>query len=86
MIIMKGARRFELNVDARYDEWQVTLREFVPGRLYPTQHLLRTCNSHQAAVEALVRKWRVLFPEDAPLAWREPSLTSPSRHSRRPRA
>ena len=85
MVIVKGTHRFELSVEAHYDTWWATLREFVPGRLYPTQHLLRTFDSRQAAVEALIRKWRVLFPEDAPLAWREPSLMPPRRQSRRPR-
>ena len=85
MVIVKETHRFELRVEAHYDEWRAALREFVPGRLYPTQHLLRTFDSHHAAVEALVRKWHGLFPEDPPLAWREPSLIPPRRQSRRPR-
>jgi hypothetical protein len=80
MVIFKDRRRFELTVDEREGEWQAALREFVPGRLYPTQHLLRAFGTRQAAIESLIRKWHILFPDDAPFAWHEPPPVSvPSR-------
>ena len=82
MVIFKRNRRFEITVDECYGEWQATLREYAPGRLYPTQHLLRTFATRQTAIEALIRKWHVLFPEDTPLVWREPP---PVPLGRRPR-
>jgi hypothetical protein len=72
MVIFKDLRRFELTVTEHYDEWLARLQEGVPGRPYPTLHLLRAFETRQAAIDALVRKWRVLFPDDAALVWREP--------------
>ncbi|MGQ4808884.1 hypothetical protein NKDENANG_02277 [Candidatus Entotheonellaceae bacterium PAL068K] len=72
MVIFQGPRRFEITVELHVDAWQATLREFVPGRLSPTQHLLRAFDTRQAAIDALRRKWQVLFPDDAPLVWRDP--------------
>lgn len=87
MVIFKDTHRFEITVNDVAGEWRATLREFIPGRLYPTEHLLRSFASRQAAIEALVRKWQVLFPEEAPLAWHEPPAMSVSPRpgsSRRP--
>lgn len=86
MIIFKGARRFEITVDEHYDEWRAALREFIPGRLYPTQHLLRAFDSRQAAIDALKRKWHVLFPDGPALMWRDPPLVTSGRQGRRPRS
>jgi hypothetical protein len=76
MVIFKDRHRFELTVDDLDGAWQATLREFVPGRLYPTRHLLRAFGTRQAAITSLIRKWHVLFPDDAPLAWHEPPPVS----------
>lgn len=76
MVLFKDRRRFELTVDEFEGEWRAALREFVPGRLYPTQHLLRTFATRQAAITALGRKWRLLFPDDAALAWHDPPAVS----------
>jgi hypothetical protein len=73
MVIFKDLRCFELTVHEYYDEWLARLQEVVPGRPCLTLHLLRTFATRQAAVAALVRKWHVLFPDDAMLVWREPS-------------
>jgi hypothetical protein len=72
MVIVQDARRFEATVDELYGEWIARLQEFVPDRLFPTSHLLRTFETRQDAIAAVVRKWRVLFPDEAPLVWREP--------------
>jgi hypothetical protein len=85
MVIFKGKNRFEITVHAHYGKWMATLREFVPGRPYPTQHLLRTFDTRHAAINALVRKWRVLFPHEAPLAWRESPPVRLRRQSQRSR-
>lgn len=71
MIVIKDKHRFELSVDESYGEWVAALREYVPGRLYPTVHVLRAFASRDAAIAALGRKWRVLFPEQSPFVWRE---------------
>jgi hypothetical protein len=86
MVIFKGTHRFEITVNEHYGEWAATLREFVPGRLYPTQHLLRKFNTPQAAIDALIRKWQVLFPDEAPLVWREPPPVRLRRQPPRPRS
>jgi hypothetical protein len=74
MVVIKGNHHFELSVDESYGEWVAALREYVPGRLYPTVHMLRAFTSRESAIEALCRKWRVLFPEQGPLVWREPAV------------
>lgn len=83
MVIIKDKHRFELSVDESYGEWLATLREYVPGRLYPTVHVLSSFVSRESAIESLRRKWRVLFPEQSPLDWRDPTvIRSPWRAGR----
>lgn len=72
MVIFHEARRFELTVEKHDEEWVARLYEFVPGRLLSTLHLIRAFETRPQAIEALRRKWHVLFPEEAPLVWREP--------------
>ena len=76
MVIFKDTCRFELTVDEYYGEWLARLQEVVPGRPCVTLHLLRTFGSRQAAIDALVRKWHVLFPDEA-LVWRDPPPVPP---------
>jgi hypothetical protein len=83
MVIFHDSRRFELTVAAHYDEWVARLEECVPGRLIPTQHLLRAFDTRQEAITALVRKWHLLFPDAEPLVWREPPAVQPQRLSRK---
>jgi hypothetical protein len=85
MVIVKDTHRFEATVDEHYGEWVAKLHEFVPGRLYPTLHLLRAFATRQDAIDALVRKWRILFPDEAPLVWREPPAIPLLPRSERPR-
>jgi hypothetical protein len=87
MVIFKDTRRFELTVDEFYSEWLARLQEVVPGRPCVTLHLLRTFGSRQAAIDALIRKWHVLFPDDAALVWRDPPAVPflPQPHSPAPR-
>jgi hypothetical protein len=86
MVILKGPRRFEMTVDEDDGEWEVKCYEYVLGRLLPTLHLLRRCMSRQAAIDAVVRKWGRLFPDEAALVWREPPhLTPRSRLQKGPR-
>ena len=83
MVVFHESRRFELTVTAHYEEWVARLLECVPGRLLPTQHLLRAFDTRQEAINALLRKWRVLFPDAEPLLWREPPVVQPQRVSRK---
>lgn len=86
MVIIEDNHRFELSVEESYGEWVATLREYVPGRLYPTVHVLRAFANRASAIEALCRKWRVLFPEQAPLVWREAAvMRSPWGTDRQPK-
>ncbi len=73
MVIIKDKHRFELIVNKFYHEWLAALREYVPGRLYPTLHLLRAFDTREAAIQGLRHKWRVLFPDQSPLVWRDTS-------------
>lgn len=83
MVIIQDDRQFEFSVDESYGEWVAALREYVPGRLYPTVHVLRAFANREAAIEALCRKWRVLFPEQGPLVWREPKVIRSHRRAER---
>jgi hypothetical protein len=88
MVIFKDTRRFELTVDEYDGEWLARLQEVVPGRPCVTLHLLRTFGTRQVAIDALIRKWHVLFPDDAALVWRDPppvpSLPQPHSPAQRP--
>jgi hypothetical protein len=77
MVIIKDKHRFELSVNESYGEWVAELSEYVPGRLYPTVHVLRAFASRESAIESLRRKWGVLFPELNPLGWREATVVRP---------
>ena len=72
MVLFRDTRRFEITVEEQADLWVAKLQAFVPDRLYPTLYLLRTCTTRQEAIEALRRKWRILFPDEETLAWHEP--------------
>jgi hypothetical protein len=86
MVIFKDVRRFEMTVEEDAGEWVAKCYEYVPERPAPTLHLLRGCPSRQAAIDAVVRKWRILFPDEAPLVWREPPHIMPrSRPPKGPR-
>ena len=85
MVIFCEARRFELTIEGHGEAWVARLYEFVPGRLFPTLHVMRTFDTRPQAIEALRRKWHVLFPEEAPLVWREPPTLRLQQSSRRRR-
>jgi hypothetical protein len=85
MVIFHEARRFELTVEKHDEEWVARLHECVPGRLLPTLHVLRAFETRLQAIEALRRKWHVLFPEEVPLVWREPPTLRPQQTPRRRR-
>ena len=79
MVLFRDSRRFEITVEEQAGLWVAKLRAFVPGRLYPTLYLLQTHTTRQEAIEALKRKWRILFPDEDALVWHEPAmLASPS--------
>lgn len=73
MILLRDTHRYELTVEAFADVWVAKIFGFVPGRLMPTHYLLRQCDTRQEAIAALLRKWRLLFPDEEPLVWREPA-------------
>lgn len=85
MVILRDTRRFELTLAGHNGSWVAKLQAFVPGRLYPTSYLLRQFATRQEAIAALVRKWHILFPDEAPLVWHEPVTVSPASPPRRPR-
>ena len=85
MVLFRDTRRFEITVEEQAGLWVAKLQAFVPGRLYSTLYLLQTCMTRQEAIEALRRKWRILFPDEGALAWHEPVpvlLPSPPRRPR----
>jgi hypothetical protein len=85
MVLLRDTRRFEITVEEQAGLWVAKLQAFVPGRLYPTLYLLRTCTTRQEAIEALRRKWRILFPDEEAFTWHDPvSVLFPS-PPRRPR-
>ncbi|ETW96313.1 MAG: hypothetical protein ETSY1_27110 [Candidatus Entotheonella factor] len=71
MVVLRDTHRFELTVESAEDVWVARLHEWVPGRLWPTRHVLRAFDSRPEAIEALIRKWRILFPEEPALEWHE---------------
>jgi len=85
MVIVRDDHRFEATVDEQYGEWVAKLQEFVTGRHLPTLHLLRAFATRQDAIDALVRKWRVLFPDEPPLVWHEPPAIPSRSRTERPR-
>jgi hypothetical protein len=85
MVVYRDARRFELTVIYEEDVWVARLNEWVPGRLWPTRHVLRAFAAHQQAIDALVRKWHILFPDEPELVWRDTTLQQTSQASRRRR-
>jgi hypothetical protein len=86
MVIVRDTRRFELTLEEHHDgTWVAKLQAFVPGRLYPTSYLQQQFATRQEAIAALVRKWHVLFPDEATLVWHDPVAVSPSSQPRRPR-
>ena len=85
MIIFRDTRRFELTLEDHNGTWVAKLQAFVPGRLYPTSYLLQQFATRQDAIDALVRKWHILFPDEGALVWHDPVPVSPSSQPRRPR-
>ncbi len=85
MVIFRDTRRFELTLAEHHGTWVAKLQAFVPGRLYPTSYLLQHFATRQDAIAALVRKWRILFPDEAPLVWHDPVMVSLPSQPRRPR-
>jgi hypothetical protein len=84
MVIFRDSRRFELTFEDHNGTWSAKLQAFVPGRLYPTSYLLQQFATRQEAIDALVRKWHVLFPDEAALVWHDSVSLSPSNQPRRP--
>ena len=85
MVLLRDTRRFEITVEEQADLWVAKLQAFVSDRLYPTLYLKQTYTTRQEAIEALKRKWRILFPDEEALAWHEPVpglLPSPPRRPR----
>ena len=74
MVIVRDTRRFELTVVSKEDVWVAHLNEWVPGRLWPTKHVLRDFDARQEAIDALLRKWHILFPDEPELEWRESTI------------
>ena len=85
MVIFQDARRFELTIEEHDGTWVAKLQAFVPDRLYPTLYLLQRFATRQEAIAALVRKWHILFPDEAALVWHDPVAVSPANPPRRPR-
>jgi hypothetical protein len=85
MVLFRDTRRFEMTVEEHDGMWVAKLQGFVPDRLYSTLYLLHQCDTRQAAIEALRRKWRTLFPDEDALVWHDPVTLAPPNLPRRPR-
>ena len=85
MVLFRDTRRFEITVEEHAGLWVAKLQAFVPDRLYPTLYLLQSVATRQAAIEALRRKWRLLFPDEDALVWHAPVTLAPPSPFRRPR-
>jgi len=85
MVIFRDTRRFELTLEEHDGTWVAKLQAFVPGRLYPTSYLLQQFTTRQEAIDALGRKWHILFPDEAALVWHDPVPVALPSQSRRPR-
>jgi len=85
MVLFRDTRRFEITVEERDGMWIAKLQGFIPDRLYPTLYLLRQCTTRQAGIEALQRKWHILFPDEDALVWYEPAMLASPSPPRRPR-
>ncbi len=85
MVVLRETRRFELTVMSEEDVWVARLDEWVPGRLWPTRHVLRAFEARGEAIDALLRKWRILFPDEPELEWRETTVRQEPQLSRRRR-
>ncbi len=87
MVVFRDTRRYELTVVSEDHVWVARLHEWVPGRLWPTKHVLRAFDARHEAIEALTRKWRILFPDEPLLEWREAMIQqTPELPGRRRRA
>jgi len=82
MVLFRDTRRFEITIEEQTGLWVAKLQAFVPDRLYPTLYLLQT---QQEAIEAVKRKWRILFPDEEALAWHNPVPVPLPNPARRPR-
>ena len=85
MVLLRDTRRFEITIEEYDDVWIAKLQGFSHDRLYPTSYLLRQCTTRQAAIEALQRKWHLLFPDEDALVWHEPARVASLNLSRGPR-
>ncbi len=85
MVILRDTRRFELTVVSEDDVWVARLQEWASGRLWPTKHVLRAFDSRREAIDALIRKWRILFPDEPPLEWWEVTIRQAPQLPRRQR-
>ena len=85
MVLFRDARRFEITVEEHDGLWSAKLQGFIPDRLSPTLYLLQQYTTRQAAIEALQRKWHLLFPDEDALVWHEPAIAASPNPSRGPR-
>jgi hypothetical protein len=85
MVLFRDTRRFEITVEEHDGVWVAKLQGFIPDRLHPTLYLLQQFTTRQAAIEALQRKWHLLFPDEDALVWHEPAMLASPSPPRRPR-
>jgi hypothetical protein len=85
MVLFREARRFEITIEEQTGLWVAKLQAFAPDRLYPTVYLLQTCTTQQEAIEAVQRKWHILFPDEETFTWHNPMPVLLSSLPRRPR-
>jgi hypothetical protein len=85
MVLFRDTRRFEITIEEQAGLWVAKLQAFVPDRLYSTLYLLQTWATRQEAIEAVTRKWRILFPDEEAFTWHDPVLVSLPSLTRRPR-
>ena len=85
MVVFRDTRRFEITTEEQTGLWVAKLQAFVPDRLYPTLYLLQTYTTRQEAIEAVQRKWRILFPDEEAFTWHDPVPVLVASLARRPR-
>jgi hypothetical protein len=85
MVLFRDTRRFEITIEEQAGLWVAKLQAFVPDRLYSTLYLLQTWATRQEAIEAVTRKWRILFPDEEAFTWHDPVPVSLPSLTRRPR-
>lgn len=64
MMIARGDSTFEVTICATEGEWEGRIVEYHIARMTPTIHVRHNWLSAAAALSAVQRRWRRLFPDE----------------------